>query len=64
MQTESKIARVSAKVHDGHQIPIRRRSENLGLFYAMMWKILRKDTRCETFKNIADVQLIETYHNS
>ena len=43
VRTEENIVAVSACVNDDHQLPICRRSQQLGLSYATTWQILRKD---------------------
>ena len=43
VRTEENIAAVNASVNDDHQLPIRRRLQQLGLYYSTMWKILWKD---------------------
>ena len=50
VRTEENIAAVSASVNDDHQISIRRRSQQLGLCYSIMWQILRKDLAVKPFK--------------
>ena len=43
VRTEENISTVSASVNDGHQLSFCRGSQQLGLCYATMWKILRKN---------------------
>ncbi|XP_054734725.1 uncharacterized protein LOC129242188 [Anastrepha obliqua] len=54
VRTEENIAAVSASVNDDHQLSIRRRSQQLGLFYSTTWKTLRRDLGVTPFK----IQLI------
>ena len=42
VRTEENIADVSPSVKEDHQLWIRRRSQQLGLWYLTTWKILRK----------------------
>ena len=41
---------VSASINDGHQLSIRRRSQQLDLSYSTIWKILWKDLFVKPFK--------------
>ena len=55
VRREENIAAVSASVNDDHQLSIRRHSQQLGLCYSIMWKILLKDLGVKPFK----IQLVQ-----
>ena len=50
VRTEENIAAVSACINDDHQLSIRRRSEQVGLYYSTTRRILRKDIGVTLFK--------------
>ena len=50
VRTEENITAVSASVYDDPQISIRRRSQQLVLWYSTTWKIFRKDLGVKSFK--------------
>ena len=52
---EENIAAVSASVTEDREMSIRRRSQQLGLCYSTVWKILRNDLGVKPFK----IQLLE-----
>ena len=57
--TEENIAAVSASVNDGHQLSIRRRSQQLCLCCSTTWKILLKKCWCEALKKKTAAARIE-----
>ena len=50
VRTEQNIAAVSASVVEDREMSIRRRSQQLGLYYSTTWKILRQDLGVKPYK--------------
>ena len=57
MRPEENTASVSASVNDDHQLSILHRSQQLGLCYSTMWKILRKDLDVKPSQNTTDARI-------